>query len=61
MKSTVKYSASKGYKHWAGVIENLEEIDEKVWRTDYPNKKWYASKCLTKIKGEGGDNILGQK
>ena len=61
MNSAVSYTASKGYKHWAGDIENLKEVDEKVWKTDHPDKKQYTLKFTTKIKYEGGDSILKQR
>ena len=39
-KSAAAYAAAKGYKHWPGIIENLEAIDDDVWNTPPPNKKW---------------------
>mmetsp|Transcript_1852 Transcript_1852/g.2120 ORF Transcript_1852/g.2120 Transcript_1852/m.2120 type:complete len:158 (-) Transcript_1852:301-774(-) len=44
------------------VIENLEQIQEKGWKTEHPDdKNRYASKCTTKITCEGADNILKQE
>ena len=60
-KSLIAYSAAKGYERWPGVIENMMPIEEKTWKTDRPDKNKYASKLTTKIKQDGGDNILKQE
>ena len=59
--STIAYAASKGYKYWPRVIKNLEDLEEKLWKTPRPNKNRYVLKCVTKIKCEGGNDILKQE
>ena len=60
-KSLIAYAASKGFERWPGVIENMMPIEEKTWKTDRPDKNKYASKLTTKIKQDGGDDILKQE
>ena len=59
MKSAVAYAASKGSKHWASIIENIEKSMRNLENRP-PDKNRYASKYKTKIKCEGGDTILEQ-
>ena len=60
-KSLIAYSAAKGYERWSGAIENMAPIEDKVWNTERPDKSRYASILTTKIKQEGGDDILKQE
>ena len=53
------YAASKNYKHWPGIIKNLDTIDDDV--SPLSDKKRYVLKCVTKIKCEGEADILGQR
>ena len=41
--------------------QNLEAINDGVWKTPCTNKKRYASKYVTRIKCEGEANILEQR
>ena len=60
-KSATAYAVTKGYKQLSGVIENLEPITEKEWKTKRPNKSQYAPKCITKVETEGVANIMKQE
>ena len=60
-KALIAFAASKGFKSWSGVIENMTTIEDKAWKTEHPYKSQYASKCITKAKSEGANNILKQE
>ena len=60
-KALIAYAASKGYKSWPGVIENMKALKDKVWKTERPNKSLYGTKCITKIKIECEADILKQE
>ena len=55
------YAASKGYKHWPGVITIMKQVADMEWKTKHPNKSTYAVKRTTKIKNEGAANIFKQE
>ena len=60
-KLAAAYAAAKGYEHWLGVIEVLEPMPDKEWKTKRPNKSQYAVKRTTKVSNEGEQDILKQK
>ena len=37
-KSGAAHTVAKDYEHWPGIINLLEPIKEKQWKTAYPNK-----------------------
>ena len=48
-KLAAAYTAAKGCKHWTDVIELLEPIPDKEWKTERPNKSMYSVKRTTKV------------
>ena len=60
-KSAAAYVAAKGYEHWPGVIETMEPVDEKEWKTKHPDKSMYAVKRTTKLKTDGAADIMKQE
>lgn len=60
-KTLIVFATLKDYKSWPGVIENTKALDDKVWNTARLDNNLYPSKCTTKIKCEGGTNILKQE
>ena len=60
-KTLVAYATLKYFEYWPVVVENMEAIDDSEFKTECPDKKLYASKCITKIKSEDGTEILKQE
>ena len=59
-KSAAAYVASKGYKHWPGVIEVMEPVTDKEWKTKRPDKNTYAVKRTTKLIDDDKLEILNK-
>ena len=60
-KTLVAYAASKNFEYWPGVVKNMEDIDNNEYKAERPDKKLYASKCITKIKSDNSAEILKQE
>ena len=60
-KSAAAYAAAKGYKYWPGVIELLEPMSDKEWKTKHPDKSQYVAKRTTKVSSESKPDILKQE
>ena len=60
-KSAAAYAVAKDHEHWPGVIETMEPVDEKEWRTKHPDKSTYAVKHTTKLKTDGAADIMKQE
>ena len=60
-KSAAAYATAKDYKHWPGVIRNMEPIPETEWKTKRPDKSQYTKKRTTKVSTEGEPEILKQE
>ena len=56
----VAYAAPKGYKHWPGVIEIMEPVDNIMWKSKRPNKSLCTVKRTTKLLHEDKTEILKQ-
>ena len=57
-KVIIAFVPSKGFDSLHSGIKNMTAIEDKAWKTERPNKSLYASKCTTKVKSEGGTDIL---
>ena len=60
-KSAAAYASSKGYRHLPGVIEIMEPVANKEWKTKRPDKSTYAVKRTTKVINEDKSEILKQE
>ena len=52
---------SKVYNRWTGVLENMEIIDNKVWKILWPDKNLYAQIMETEVSGTNKVVIRGKK
>ena len=59
MTDLISHSASKGNERWPDVLENMELLEDKEWKTTPPDKTPYAQIMVTEIKGT--DDIAIQK
>ena len=57
----VSYSASKGYKRWPGVLENMELLKRDVREITQPDKTQYAATMTTVVKGTNCTAISKQE
>lgn len=45
----ISYAASKGYKRWPGVLENMELLMTNIWDITQPDKTQYATIMTTEV------------
>ena len=57
----ISHAASKGYKRWPGVLENMELLKSTIWDITRPNKKQHPEILTTEIKGAGSHVISKQE
>ena len=57
----ISYATSKGYKKWPGVLEEMEFLKDKVWKTTQQDKKLYAQIMITEVKGTDAKVIKKQE
>ena len=57
----IAHAASKGYKRWPGVLENMELLKVDTLDITQPDKKQFATIMTTEVSDSNNTKILKQE